>query len=144
MTAHPAASKELPPKPARKPRTCGFQCNGRDGLILVGGAAVTWLAWPYLGEAILLVPIAVGHFFLFCNVFRIHRKLEYAWAAAFILNVAGWSLAGSADWARILAVQTPLTLALIGWEMSRPRYHGLGARSINRRSIDAWLRGEIH
>jgi hypothetical protein len=106
-------------------RRRGFRCSPVDLAALALCAAGTiWLREP-LGEMVWLAPVTLGHFFLFCNVFRIRRSYELIWAAVFILNVAGWSIGGEYSWGHVLAVQSPLTLLLISLEWRSPRYHGI-------------------
>ncbi|CAK0748261.1 hypothetical protein CCP3SC1_1760005 [Gammaproteobacteria bacterium] len=38
----------------------------------------------YVWWAGLLIGLVLGHFFLFCNVFRVTRQTELIWAGAFI------------------------------------------------------------
>ena len=90
-----------------------------------------------------LLLIVVLHFLLFCNVFRIDRKLELIWAGTLLVNALVWSLADNFGWRAILVTQLPLTILLIGIELRSPRYHGIAARWINRRHLNAWLTGEI-
>jgi hypothetical protein len=113
-----------------------------DAAILGAAVAATWILWQ--AEPLLApVPaIAVGHFFVFCNVFRVRRRLELAWAGCLLVNAAAWFLAGAFSWVSVLAVQTPLTAGLVALEMCTPRYHGVLARAINP-CLDAYLRGEV-
>jgi len=128
-------------KTAPPARTCGFQFSWPDaGVVLVCGI-VTVLLWPYLGQMSLLFPIALGHFFLFCNVFRIFRKYEYVWAAVFVLNFSMWLLLGCFSWGLVMVVQTPFTLTLIIFQMRSRWYYGVYARIINK-SIETYLRGD--
>jgi len=112
-------------------RTAGFRCSWSDVAVLVAMPPATWWLWSMVGPIAGVMPFAVGHFFLFCNVFRIQRGKELLWAACCVLNVAGWAFADRLEWAWILAAQTPLTVALIGVEMRQPSYHGLMAHRIN-------------
>ena len=118
------------------PRTAGFRCSWGDTLVLVASVPATWWLWSSVGPIAGAVPFAVGHFFLFCNVFRIHRRKELLWAGCCLVNVSAWMLNERCDWALILAVQSPLTVALIAWEMRGPLYHGVWARRINPRLAD--------
>jgi hypothetical protein len=89
-----------------------------------------------------LAPLAVVHFFLFCNVFRIHRTKELVWAAICVVNVSTWAALDAFCWFGILAVQLPVTVAVIVLEMRGPWYHGVMARRINAR-LDDYLMGRL-
>jgi hypothetical protein len=111
--------------------SAGLWFTWLDGLAIVLGAGATWIAWRFVGSAALLLPLTLGHFFLFCNVFRIRRSYEVGWALAFLVNTGVWLHRGDASWPRILAVQTPVTLGLILFEMRSPRYRGVFRDRLN-------------
>jgi hypothetical protein len=106
----------------------GFRFSRSDAFVLVAGAALTFALWPTLGSYALLVPVALGHFFLFCNVFRVRRGVELLWAGVFLANFAAWGLLGRFSWARVLLTQLPVTLAILVVEVRHPRYHGIFSR----------------
>ncbi len=106
----------------------GFRFSVGDGIALAAAAVATWLLLPHIGFLAWLPAVALGHFFLFCNVFRVRRRYELVWAAGFLLNFGAWALSGAFDWLGVLAVQTPLTLLVIVLEIRSPRYHGVFAR----------------
>lgn len=126
-------------------RTWGARFSLTDGLALAAGGALTWLLHDTaVGAARWVVGVpfaALGHFFLFCNVFRVRRRYELLWTASFLANVLAWHLAGELSWTAVLAVQTPLTLLAIVAEVRSPQYHGVLARRVNPR-LDAWLAGD--
>lgn len=77
-----------------------------------------------LGAWTLIAPFVVGHFFLFCNVFRARRNAELLWGVSFVVNVALWmrwepSLLG------MLGTQTIITAAVIGETIRSPGYRGV-------------------
>lgn len=83
----------------------------------------------------------VGHFFLFCNVFRVRRSYELGWAAVFLVNVACWMMLRlSLDWLPPLLTQLPVTLAVILAEIRSSQYHGIFAEKWNPR-LDEYLAG---
>jgi hypothetical protein len=125
---------------SERPRTHGFRCSPLDAAVVIAAPIATWLARPVLGPMAGVICLAVGHFFLFCNVFRITRRKELLWTAACLANVTAWTLADAFSWAGILAVQTPLTAMLIGLELRSPGYHGVLARRLNPR-LDDYLAG---
>lgn len=77
--------------------------------------------------------MALGHFFLFCNVFLVWQKLELAWAAAFVILIAIHLAAGYTGWLSPLIMQTPVTLLILWLQLRSPWYHGVCARRINPR-----------
>jgi hypothetical protein len=136
------------PSPQHRPRTWGFRFSLMDGAVLALGAVATAAGMLALEGAFVdfaaLGAFALGHFFLFCNVFRVRREPELIWTAVFILNAAGWELLGDGlTWRGVVAVQTPITLALLLWEIRHPRYHGIFARRLNPRHLDDYLAGRI-
>ena len=113
-------------------RPPGFRFWWTDAVILGAGALAMALLWGRLGEALWPIPFALGHFFLFCNVFRVRRSYELAWACILIINAGAWMLSGSADWRPILLVQSPVTVAVLLLEIHSPRYHGIFFRQLGR------------
>ena len=106
-------------------RRAGFRFGWQDGVAIGLCAGATWIGWCFLGPVALLFPVTLGHFFLFCNVFRFRRSYEIYWSLVFLLNVGAWLFRGQLPWLSILAIQTPVTLAFILLEMKSPRYHGV-------------------
>ena len=119
-----------------KTRTHGFRFSLQDALILLGGAG---LAYWLRNESFPLwwvVPMALGHFFLFCNVFLVWQKLELTWAVAFVMQVAIHLAAGYTDWLSPLIVQAPVTLFVIWLQIRSPWYHGIFAERLNPQLAD--------
>lgn len=121
-------------------KTAGFRLSWTDLLFiaLMGIGAILFRA--ELGDHVWVIPIAVGHFFLFCNVFRVRRAYELAWVAVFFVNVAAWAASGRLSWLGVLAAQAPFTLLAIGLEMKSPQYHGIAWRRLNEQRVEEWLR----
>ena len=77
------------------PRQCGFRFSIADALIIVGGIVLS-VCLRFADFAFWwLVPVVLGHFFLFCNVFLVWRRWEYVWAVIFVINVALHVASGS-------------------------------------------------
>lgn len=118
------------PRPTRRH---GFRLSSADAAVLLAGISLTWwlarqdfpLAW--------IVPAALGHFFLFCNVFLVWRRWELLWAAAFVFNVAGHLAFGTLDWLSPLLFQLPITVLVIIRQIRSPWYHGIYAERLNPR-----------
>jgi hypothetical protein len=129
-------------------RTWGFRLSVIDMVFLLVAIVATWLVLPHSDFFAWVIPVAVGHFFLFCNVIRIIRWKEFLWSIVFVVDVAVWGLlaeiqpltAGQA-WSGILTIQLPLTLLLIITELFTPRYHGILARRFNTH-LDDYLAGK--
>ena len=131
------------PKPESPARTWGLRFSAIDGVVILATILGTVALWNDSSFVALLLPIVLGHFFLFCNVFRIDRRLELLWAAIFVVNTFSWSIAFDAlSWLGILIVQTPLTMVLIAAELRSPRYHGIFARRINS-ELERYLDGTL-
>lgn len=118
------------------PRRHGFRLSWLDGMVLLAGFALSvWLlrrdfplAW--------VVPVVVGHFFLFCNVFLVWRRLELLWAGVFVINVGAHVAFNVFDFLPPLMWQVPMTGLVIALQMRSPWYHGIFARRINPRLAD--------
>ncbi len=111
----------------------GFRFSTADAVVLVCGTALAALLRLREFPLWWLVPMVVGHFFLFCNVFRVRRTYELTWAFLFLLNVGFWMSRARLDWPPTLLTQLPFSLAVIGAEMLSWRYHGVAAQRINSR-----------
>ncbi|MCZ6793581.1 MAG: hypothetical protein O7J95_08215 [Planctomycetota bacterium] len=107
-------------------RPAGFRLTARDGIVVGLCAVITWLLYPSVGDGVLVLPIVLGHFFLFCNVFRVGSRREYVWAAIFVINFLAWLGAGKLSLAAVVLTQAPVTLGVIALAICAPDYRGLG------------------
>lgn len=107
-----------------------------DAVILQAGAVLSWWLMMLPFPLWWIVPAALGHFFLFCNVFLVWQRLELLWALVFVLNVAAHFLMEVFDPAPSLLWQAPVTILVIALQMRSPWYHGIFARRINPRLAD--------
>ena len=126
-----------------RPRTCGFRFSVTDGVAVLLCVVATYVLWPAIGPFSLLLPYVLGHFFLFCNVFRVRRRPEVIWAAIFVVNFAVWVLVGGVGISGPFLTQLPVTVVLVALECRQPTYHGVCSRIFNARDIERYLRGEI-
>lgn len=110
----------------------GFRCSVTDVAIVVAGACAA-VEVPNLG---LWIAVAIGHFFLFCNVLRLARVLELAWAAVFVLG-AGAVRAGVAV-TPVLAAIGATSLVVTVLAIAQPSYHGVLWRWINPKLPHWW------
>ena len=69
-------------------RTSGFRLSWLDAVILIAGTVLSWWLQSQSFPLWWIVPAALWHFFLFCNVFLVWRRMELLWAIAFVFNVA--------------------------------------------------------
>jgi len=109
----------------------GFRIDAVDASVLAVAAIATLFAgrieW-WMGFAI---AFATGHFFLFCNVFRVRRSLELAWALVFVSGAGATILVGEPGWSATAAGSLCVTVAVIALQMRQPSYHGIGWGRIN-------------
>jgi hypothetical protein len=124
------------------PRKHGFRFSVLDAFILLGGAGMTVWLWNQAFLLWWIVPMVAGHFFLFCNVFLVWRKLELAWAACFVMIVGIHLAAGYIGWLSPLIMQTPVTLFIVWLQLRSPWYHGIFARRVNPR-LNEYLNGTL-
>jgi hypothetical protein len=121
---------ELPFWDPRRP--AGFRLWVSDAVILGVGLPASWVAWRFLGEPALLLPMVLGHFFLFCNVFRVERWVELTWASLLLLNAAAWAISGKLTFPRLFLAQLPFTLAALLSAPLMSGYRGIGYRLVRR------------
>jgi hypothetical protein len=122
-----------------RPRTFepGFRIDAIDVLVLVAGAVATVLLADVQWWMGLVVGFAVGHFFLFCNVFRVGKPLELAWSAVFVVLAGGTIVTGQPGWLATIAVTLAATLFVIVAQMRKPSYHGIAWQRLNP-NLQAW------
>lgn len=112
--------------------TPGFRLSAQDVVVLALGLAGTWaLSLHVAWWAGLIVGFVVGHFFLFCNVFRISRAAELLWAAVFVMLSGATLITEHPGWPVTIPVSLLLTVALVVLEMRKPSYHGIAWQRIN-------------
>lgn len=123
-------------QPGPSPKRHGFRFSIGDALILAAGLALT--LWLHAIEFPLwwIVAMAVGHFFLFCNVFLVWQRWELIWAAIFVINAGVHIATGSFAWLSPFLWQLPWTIAAIGLQIRSPWYHGIFARRWNPSLIE--------
>ena len=109
----------------------GFRLSLRDVIvILIGIAAAAYLFriepwWSFI------VVFVVAHFFLFCNVVRMARPFELAWAGVFLALSTATLLAEVPGWPATASVSLVVTVVIVVLQMRKPSYHGLGWQRIN-------------
>ena len=97
----------------------GFGMSAIDGVVIVVGIVGTVglcsTAW-WLG---FIVAFVVGHFFVFCNVFRVARPLEFAWSGVFVVLKYCTVMFGMPNWAVVIGCSFLTTVVVVGLEMRR-------------------------
>ena len=116
----------------------GFRLSVFDLVVLISGMGGAIFLSSKVGVAGLAVAFVVGHFFLFCNVFRISRKPELIWAVVFISLAAATMLAETPGWLVTFGGSFLLALGLIYRETKQPSYHGVGWQRLNPHLQDWW------
>lgn len=122
-------------KPAFTP---GFQLSVLDVVVLILAVIGTYVLGRYSWWAGLIILFVVGHFFLFCNVFRIARKSELIWAGTFELLTASTILWEIPGWLITIGSSLLLTTFLVILEMRKPSYHGIFWQRLNPDLLEFW------
>lgn len=112
---------KLPLTSSKKP---GFRISIVDIVFLVFSGIMTYILYPYLLSFIWIIPLVVGHFFLFCNVFRVRRNLELLWAIVFCGNIIVHFYTHF-SWKTVLAVQIPTTIIIVIAQILDANYRGI-------------------
>jgi hypothetical protein len=105
----------------------GFRLSLSDTLLLVACGAATWLLWDVTAGLVVFAPVALGHFFLFCNVFRVGRNPELVWAGCFFAIALVWLLRQPWPWWWLVVLPSPVSVGVIVHAIRRPDYHGIFA-----------------
>ena len=121
-----------------RPFNPGFRLDAIDTLVLVAGAAgaifLAQVEW-WMG---LIVGFAVGHFFIFCNVFRVAKPLELTWSAIFVVLAGSTIATGQPGWSVTIATTLVATLAVIAMQVRKPSYHGIAWQRFNPKLPEWW------
>lgn len=118
----------------------GFRLSLLDIGVLVVGALTAWVLAAQMWWLGFIVGFVVAHFFLFCNVFRLGRPLELAWAGVFVALAGGTIVQDAPGWGITAAGSLSATMVVILLEMRKPSYHGVLWRWINPGLPDWWER----
>jgi hypothetical protein len=128
--------------PSANKRSWGFRFSLADALALLVLAAAT-LTLHRNGNPLWWLALFVGgHFFLFCNVFRVSRRRELTWAGLLLVNAGFWIFRNPLNWLHVVACQIPASIAVIVSEIRSSTYHGILADRINPK-LDYFLNGDI-
>lgn len=122
---------------SRKEFSPGFRLSLRDAIVLVAGAGAAYglaAIEPWWGA---MAAFVVAHFFLFCNVVRMARPLELAWAGAFLALATGTLAFEAPGWPATTLASLAVTLVVVLMQLRRPSYHGVAWQRINP-GLRAW------
>lgn len=106
--------------------THGFRFSATDALAIIVCAAATIWGQKQIGSNAWFFPFVLGHFFLFCNVFRVPRRPELFWAGGFIL-IATLCLAADVSLLHAMWLVFPITVGVLVYSIRLPGYHGIGS-----------------
>ena len=112
----------------------GFRLSFMDVLVLASsilGALKVYELSAYFSFVILFV---IGHFFVFCNVIRIHWKSEIIWSVFFVV-LGGWRVPIEYHF----TLSFLLTLVLVYLHIKKPSYHGAFWKTLNPGLLDWFL-----
>jgi len=116
----------------RRLSTPGFRFSALDAGILAALVIASGLLYRLPSPLWWISALVGGHFFLFCNVFRLARVLELVWAFAFLAAVLLFAVSERLSLINVLAFQAPISVGVIVWEIKSPRYHGILAAWVSR------------
>ena len=109
----------------------GFRFSLFDAIVLILGVVCAAYFYGYSTHVAYLTLVVTGHFFLFCNVFRISRHLEFIWSIAFIILATAFAVAEEFTLIWITVLSLLVAAMLIGYEMRQPLYHGVLWKLVN-------------
>ncbi len=119
----------------------GFRLSIADTIILIaGGVAAIYLATVEV-LASFIVAFVIGHFFLFCNVFRISRPPELIWAATFVGLSIMTITVGFPGWILTAVISLMISIGSIIRETKSPSYHGIFWKKFNPGLEERWHKG---
>jgi len=113
----------------RHDRPWGFRFSAMDAFIFAGGLLTTIAIWYFDEFFALVIPYLLGHFFLFCNTFRIGGERSLIWVGSFLANVYIWL--NTHNLVILLGIQALITFVLIVQCVLGKNYHGLACVQIN-------------
>jgi len=116
----------------------GVRLSISDLLVVGHGIFASILAAIFLRELGLAIVFVVGHFFLFCNVFRVSRLLELIWSGLFLALAYSTVRFEVPSWPATIGLAAPSSLVIVGVEMRKPSYHGIFWQRINPRLPEWW------
>ncbi len=119
----------------------GFRISAIDAVILIVASVSVFGVISISKEIAFIISYSIGHFFLFCNVFRISRKSELVWAGVFTALSACNILADFPGRVAVITLTLLVTIIVISLEMRKKSYHGILWKIINP-ELDVWWEGQ--
>lgn len=116
----------------------GFRFSLTDGIVVVVSIVATVVLSMMTWWWGFIVGFTVLHFYLFCNVFRISRFLELCWSGLYVALAGSTITTDSPGWVITIVASLIATAFVIGIEMKKPSYHGVGWQKINPSLPDWW------
>ena len=143
MVAWPAIDIPVNERPVFKRNTKhafapGLRLSVLDVIILAVGVTATFALATAVWWWGFVVGFVLAHFFLFCNVMRMARPLELAWAAVFVVLAAATVALDTPGWQVTVSVSLVATVVVVVVQMRKPSYHGLGWQWINPELPNWW------
>ena len=115
----------------------GFRISSFDAVILIVDSFLIFGVISISKELAFIIGYSIGHFFLFCNVFRISRKSELVWTGVFVALSACNILAHIPGWVMVITLTLIVTIIVIGLEMRKKSYCGILWKMINP-ELEGW------
>ncbi len=109
----------------------GFRFSAVDVVILIIGAGGSMVAHLAGSPLCFALAFNIGHFFLFCNVFRLPRSLELIWATCFVCLEGSRLAVGSPSLFAVISITTLVTIIVVFVQCRKASYHGLLWSKIN-------------
>ena len=109
----------------------GFRLSLLDIIVLISGIIGFVLLYQNSKESSFILAFVLGHFFLFCNVFRVSRLSELIWGSIFIVLGSLVKIFSILNWYIVGLIMLIITTLLIIIEMRRPSYHGILWKKLN-------------
>jgi hypothetical protein len=116
----------------------GFRISVIDVAVLVIAAVAAAVTWSVLPALAAVIAFVVLHFFLFCNIARVSRPLELAWAAVFVLLGLSTTLTEWPGWPMTFGLTLVATVIVVAIELRRPSYHGIAWQRVNPALPEWW------
>jgi hypothetical protein len=128
---------------SNRPFNPGFRVSVLDAVVMILGAIGSF--WVAQVELMFGVAIAftIVNFFLFCNVFRVPRRLELTWTAIYLLLIGTTLTMQQPGWFISFALSLAVTLVVVVFQMRQPSYHGIGWKQINPRLPTWWQENRL-